>query len=119
MRADSFEDIEAFRLVPQTTRKAMKQWRGNVRFACATEEVAQAVANCLVSQVNDSASWDGGDVTVDDNIVTIVGLSYQARSANANDAEQLVRRCCSEYTDSLISPVAVQTMASHRLGPGR
>ena len=118
-RNDDFSAIEEFRIKPEPVRKALREWRGNVRFAVDSEESADAVANCLQVALNDSASWTGGSVEYTDNVVTVYGAIYRARSANAYDAETLARKCCGEAGAQVLSPVAVQTLESLKLSPGR
>lgn len=69
---------------------------------------------------------EDADVNAGD-VLTIWGLVYRARSANANDAEKLIIRCVEEHNNTaapddmvaLVSDVKVKTQSSQKLGPGR
>lgn len=127
MRNDDFDELEQYRREPEPERKAEREWTGHVAAAFGSEQQAIAVRDCVIANVHSSGSWSGGQAVVSDNILTIWGLVYRARSANANDAEKLIIRCVEEHNNTaapddmvaLVSDVKVKTQSSQKLGPGR
>ena len=126
MRNDDFNDLEQMRIMPtpEELRKALRLWAGAMKAAFPSETHAVNAANAIKEIVGRRAGWTADSIEVSDNIVLVTGARYQARSANANDAEQLVRDAAELAGTTLLSLAtvknpAVKTFGNAKLSVGR
>lgn len=119
MRDDDFNEVEKFRIKPDKPVKALRQYTGAAKVAFGSEYEAWEVADSIRQRVSRIASWAVPEVLVSDNILDIPKATYVARSANADDLQQLILSAEDDAQASRLSKVAIKTLGSTKLGEGR